>query len=48
VRKVVEHADAAIVGSALVKRMREAHEQGADVIAAASECVKNLSAGLTL
>jgi tryptophan synthase alpha chain len=48
VRKVVEHADAAIVGSALVKRMREAHEQGGDVIAAASECVKNLSAGLTL
>lgn len=48
VRKVVEHADAAIVGSTLVKRMRESHEQGADAVAAACECVKNLSSGLTL
>jgi tryptophan synthase alpha chain len=47
VSKVVEHADAAIIGSALVKRMREADERGEDAAAAAGEFVKNLSSGLS-
>ena len=46
VAKVVEHADAAIIGSALVKRMREAHEAGEDAAAAAAAFVKKLSTGL--
>lgn len=43
VARVVEHADGAIVGSALVKRMREADERGEDPAVAAGEFVRNLS-----
>jgi len=42
VRAVVEHADAAIVGSALVRRMGEA----TDPAAAAGEMVRELMAGI--
>ena len=43
VRAVVEHADAAIVGSALVRRMTDA----SDPVAAAREMVSELAKGLT-
>ncbi|MFI4897131.1 MAG: tryptophan synthase subunit alpha [Phycisphaerales bacterium JB059] len=47
VRTVVEHADAAIVGSALVSRLRDAHERGADAIEVGRAFVRELGAGLT-
>ncbi|MFG0244162.1 MAG: tryptophan synthase subunit alpha [Phycisphaerales bacterium JB054] len=43
VRAVVEHADAAIVGSALVKRMTKAAAEGQDPVEAASEFVRELA-----
>ncbi|MEM8834802.1 MAG: tryptophan synthase subunit alpha [Planctomycetota bacterium] len=46
VRAVVEHADAAIVGSALVKRIADAVADGSDPVAAANAFVRELSAGL--
>ena len=46
VSKVVATADAAIIGSALVKVMREADDEHRDAVQAAAEFVKNLSAGL--
>ena len=48
VRAVVHEAgaDAAIVGSALVKRMLEAHDAGEDSVEAAGRFVRELSAGL--
>lgn len=47
VRAVVEHADAAIVGSALVRRMGEAAGRGADPVQAAADLVRELAVGLT-
>lgn len=47
VRAVTESADAAIVGSALVRRMSEADAQGRDPIAEASGFVRTLADGLT-
>lgn len=46
VRAVVAHADAAIVGSALVRRIGEAAELGEDVAAAAAGLVSELAEGL--
>lgn len=46
VAEAVQHADAAIVGSALVKVMREAHSQRRDVSVAAKNCVQGLAEGL--
>lgn len=46
VRTVVEHADAAIVGSALVKRIEEATDAGNDPVDAASAFTRELCAGL--
>lgn len=46
VRAVVEHADAAIVGSALVRRLAQAREAGADVPGAARAFAAELAAGL--
>lgn len=46
VRAVVAHADAAIVGSALVRRMGEAERAGEDVVAAGAGLVRELAAGL--
>jgi tryptophan synthase alpha chain len=46
VRAVVAHADAAIVGSALVRRMGQAHAAGEDVAAAAGAMVGELARGL--
>lgn len=46
VRAVVEHADAAIVGSALVRRLRDAHERGADAIEIGEAFVRELAGGL--
>jgi tryptophan synthase alpha chain len=46
VRAVVRYADAAIVGSALVRRVEEAHAAGADAVAAAGALVRELSVGL--
>ncbi len=46
VRAVVEHADAAIVGSALVRRWRDAHEQGADAVEVGERFVRELASGL--
>lgn len=46
VRAVTETADAAIVGSALVRRMSEADAQGRDAIAEASGFVRELCDGL--
>ncbi|MEL7473842.1 MAG: tryptophan synthase subunit alpha [Planctomycetota bacterium] len=43
---VVEHADAAIVGSALVRRMEDAHRAGKDACAAAEAFVRELAGGL--
>lgn len=45
VRAVVRHADAAIVGSALVKRMGQAKNAGEDAIEAAAAFVRDLAAG---
>lgn len=46
VRAVVKHADAAIVGSALVRRVSEAAANGGDVAAAAGGFVRELAGGL--
>lgn len=46
VRAVVQHADAAIVGSALVRRLRDAHERGDDAIGAGESFVRELAGGL--
>jgi tryptophan synthase alpha chain len=46
VAAVVEHADAAIVGSALVRRVSEAHAGGRDVAAEAGAFVGELAGGL--
>ena len=46
VRAVVEHADAAIVGSALVRRIGEAAAQGRDPAAEAGEFTRRLASGL--
>jgi len=46
VREVVRHADAAIVGSALVTRMRAAMEADADPVAAAAMFTRELAEGL--
>lgn len=47
VRAVVEHADAAIVGSALIRRMQEANAGGDDPVEAATSLVRSLSTGLS-
>lgn len=46
VRTVVQHADAAIVGSALVRRIETALDEGDDPIEAAETFVRGLAAGL--
>lgn len=46
VRAVVEHADGAIVGSALVRRMHEAAESGGDAIETGGNFTAELAAGL--
>lgn len=46
VRSVVAHADAAIVGSALIRRMREAHDAGQDPVEAARGLTEQLATGL--
>ena len=46
VRAVVEHADAAIVGSALVKRVELAIAEGADGVGVAGDFVRELAGGL--
>ena len=46
VRAVVEHADAAIVGSALVRRIEDAINNGDNAIAVAEAFVKELAEGL--
>ncbi len=46
VRQVVKHADAAIVGSALVKRIESAISAGSDPIATAKAFVTDLAQGL--
>jgi len=46
VRAVVEHADAAIVGSALVRRIEDAAERGEDAVEAAASFVRELGLGL--
>lgn len=47
VRAVVQHADAAIVGSALVRRMGDASSRGADPAVEAGEFIRSLSGGLS-
>jgi len=47
VRAVVAHADAAIVGSALVRRMGESAKAGKDPVRAGAELVRELSTGLS-
>lgn len=46
VREVVRHADAAIVGSALVRKLSDAHAAGQDVISVAETFTSRLAAGL--
>jgi tryptophan synthase alpha chain len=46
VRAIVQHADAAIVGSALVRRIEDAHGAGKDPAEAAGAFVRELTAGL--
>ncbi len=46
VRTVVAHADAAIVGTAIVRRMQDAADAGRDAGAAAGELLAELAAGL--
>jgi tryptophan synthase alpha chain len=48
VRAVVRHADAAIVGSALIKRMGEASQAGEDPAAAGAALTAELSTGLSI
>ncbi len=47
VRQVVEHADAAIVGTALVRRMGDAAARGGDPAHEAGLCVRELAEGLS-
>jgi tryptophan synthase alpha chain len=48
VRQVVEVADAAIVGSALVRRIDQARDQGREaIVSSVSELTRDLAAGLT-
>ena len=47
VESVTRHADAAIVGSALVRRMEDAIEQGTDAVAEAANFTSDLARGLT-
>lgn len=47
VKQVTRFADAAIVGSAVVRRMSEASSKGLDAAGAAAEYVRELSAGLS-
>jgi tryptophan synthase alpha chain len=46
VKAVAEHADAVIVGSALVRRVEDAAKNGADATAVARDFVASLAAGL--
>jgi len=46
VRQVVAHADAAIVGSALVRRLEEADSAGEDAVAAGEAMCRELASGL--
>jgi len=46
VKAVVQHADAAIVGSALVRRIGQAAMDGADPVAAGTEFIRHLATGL--
>jgi tryptophan synthase alpha chain len=46
VAEVTRHADAAIVGSALVRRLEEAHAAGRDPAAEAENFIRDLSSGL--
>lgn len=46
VKAVVAHADAAIVGSALVRRMGEVHSSGRDAVAEAESVTRELCKGL--
>ncbi|RMH14704.1 MAG: tryptophan synthase subunit alpha [Planctomycetota bacterium] len=46
VHAVTRHADAAIVGSALVRRIDQAHREGRSAIEAAGQFVRELAAGL--
>ncbi len=46
VAAVVRHADAAIVGSALVRRLEEAEQAGEDPVAACEDFVRRLASGL--
>ncbi|MFG0258087.1 MAG: tryptophan synthase subunit alpha [Phycisphaerales bacterium JB043] len=46
VRAVSEHADAVIVGSALVRRIEEAHTNGDDAVSIARSFVSELATGL--
>ncbi len=46
VRAVVAHADGAIVGSALVRRLRDAHERGGNAIEVGEAFVRELAGGL--
>jgi tryptophan synthase alpha chain len=46
VRAAVKDADAAIVGSTLVRAMREAHKQRKDIPLATKNCVESLAQGL--
>src|SRR5690606_20815158 len=46
VNAVVEHADAAIVGSALVRRIEAAMENGDDPVEIAASFVRSLALGL--
>jgi len=48
VSNVTRSADAAIVGSALVRRMEDAIEQGCDAVKAATEFTTELAGGLTI
>jgi tryptophan synthase alpha chain len=46
VKAVAQHADAVIVGSALVRRVEDAAKSGADATAVARDFVASLAAGL--
>lgn len=46
VRRIVEHADGAIVGSALVRRILKAHSNGKDYVVEAEMAITELATGL--
>lgn len=48
VRAVVEHADAAIVGTALVRRIEDASQNGRDPLDEAEQFTRELATGLTM